>query len=112
MPDGWHFTDVWGLDPEVLSFVQGPVKAVMLLYPITEKVFCQGIANVSKGSGDSQARRSDFNAAFRNLIMILGPLNFSGIPIRSRKAALTSLIMVPLNFKRYEYHDPSLSRQK
>ena len=38
MPEDWHFTDVWGLDPEVLGFVQGPVKAVLLLYPISKKV--------------------------------------------------------------------------
>ena len=38
MPASWNFTDVWGLDPEVLAFVQGPVKSVLLLYPISYKV--------------------------------------------------------------------------
>ena len=34
----WQFTDVFGLDPEMLMMVPRPVAAVMLLYPITEKV--------------------------------------------------------------------------
>ncbi len=38
MPATWNFTDVWGLDPDVLAFVQGPVKSVLLLYPISDKV--------------------------------------------------------------------------
>lgn len=46
MPGDWNFTDVWGLDPEVLAFVQGPVKAVLLLYPISEKVTVKFNPNV------------------------------------------------------------------
>lgn len=34
----WQFGDVYGLEPEVLSLVPRPVCAVLLLFPITEKV--------------------------------------------------------------------------
>jgi len=34
----WGFHDVFGLDPDLLMMVPRPVAAVMLLYPITEKV--------------------------------------------------------------------------
>ena len=36
----WQFTDVWGLEPELLMMVPTPVIAVVLLYPI-KKVFVQ-----------------------------------------------------------------------
>jgi len=32
------FQDVYGLDPELLSMIPTPVKALILLFPITEKV--------------------------------------------------------------------------
>ena len=34
--------DVYGLDPDLLSMVPRPVAAVVLLYPITEKVRALG----------------------------------------------------------------------
>jgi len=32
----WAYTDVYGLDPEILSFLPQPVIALLLLFPITE----------------------------------------------------------------------------
>lgn len=34
----WKFVDVWSLDTEMLGLVPQPVAAVLLLYPLTEKV--------------------------------------------------------------------------
>lgn len=34
----WGFHDIYGTDPDLLMMVPRPVAAVMLLYPITEKV--------------------------------------------------------------------------
>ncbi|KAI9004223.1 hypothetical protein BC832DRAFT_78714 [Gaertneriomyces semiglobifer] len=33
----WSFTDVWGLDEDLLSFISRPVLAVLLLFPITQQ---------------------------------------------------------------------------
>ncbi|GAA5868783.1 hypothetical protein JCM3774_003892 [Rhodotorula dairenensis] len=34
-PNGYRFADIWGLDPELLQFVKKPVKAVLMLFPVT-----------------------------------------------------------------------------
>ncbi|GAA6041846.1 hypothetical protein JCM8097_004504 [Rhodosporidiobolus ruineniae] len=34
--DKYAFADVWGLDAEMLQFVKQPVKAVLMLFPVTE----------------------------------------------------------------------------
>jgi len=36
VPKEWEFNDVYGLDPELLSFVPGSCCAFILLFPITE----------------------------------------------------------------------------
>lgn len=38
MKETWQFRDVYGLDPELLSMVPRPVCALLLLFPVTEKV--------------------------------------------------------------------------
>jgi len=35
----YTFVDVYGLDSELLAMVPQPVAALLLLFPITEKVF-------------------------------------------------------------------------
>jgi ubiquitin carboxyl-terminal hydrolase L3 len=34
-PNGYRFADIWGLDPDLLQFVKQPVKAVLMLFPVT-----------------------------------------------------------------------------
>ena len=38
VPATWQFTDVYGFEPDLLAFVPKPVVAVLLLYPLSEKV--------------------------------------------------------------------------
>ncbi|GJN89922.1 hypothetical protein Rhopal_002911-T1 [Rhodotorula paludigena] len=35
-PNGYRFADIWGLDPDLLAFVKQPVKAVLMLFPVTQ----------------------------------------------------------------------------
>ena len=35
----WQFVDVWGFDKELLDMLPRPICAVLLLYPISEKVY-------------------------------------------------------------------------
>lgn len=39
LPEAWTFVDVLGLDSELLGLVQGPVAALILLFPCTERIF-------------------------------------------------------------------------
>lgn len=34
----WSISDIFGLDDEILNYVQKPVKAIIFLYPLTENV--------------------------------------------------------------------------
>ncbi len=38
VPADYEFHDVFGLDPELLAMIPQPVKAVFMLFPVTEKV--------------------------------------------------------------------------
>ena len=38
VPEPWNVTDVFGLDPDLLVMVPQPVKALILLFPMTEAV--------------------------------------------------------------------------
>ncbi|TPX32594.1 hypothetical protein SmJEL517_g04266 [Synchytrium microbalum] len=35
--DSWCYSDIWGLDEDILQFVPKPVIAVLLLFPVTDK---------------------------------------------------------------------------
>ena len=50
----WGFHDIFGLDPDLLMMVPKPVAAVMLLYPISEKV-CDQLSLFSLCFDDSSA---------------------------------------------------------
>ena len=39
MPKLWAMTDVFGLDDELLAMIPQPVSALLLLFPINNKVF-------------------------------------------------------------------------
>ena len=38
MPKAWAMTDVFGLDDELLAMIPQPVSALLLLFPINNKV--------------------------------------------------------------------------
>jgi len=35
----WQFVDVWGFESELLQLLPRPICAVLLLYPLSDKVF-------------------------------------------------------------------------
>lgn len=38
VPAPWSFSDVYGLDDELLMMIPQPCKAIVLLFPVTERV--------------------------------------------------------------------------
>ena len=46
----WQFTDVYGLDPELLAMVPQPAAAVLLLYPISENTEALGKRKLEEGN--------------------------------------------------------------
>ena len=39
LPEPWQFVDIFGLDPEMLGMIPGPVAAVVVLFPCTERIY-------------------------------------------------------------------------
>jgi len=42
----WQFIDVWGFESDLLQLLPRPVCAVLLLYPLSDKVFLVSLSGV------------------------------------------------------------------
>jgi hypothetical protein len=56
VPEGWSWSDVYGLEPELLSFVPQPVAAVTLLWPSDSLAILEFKASQRKARAQAKAK--------------------------------------------------------